>query len=385
MIDFFKKNGEYFKIFIFGVALIVVFKTFDNLASIFDGLSIVKDAVMPFIAAFIVAYMLNLPCIKLEGVLARIKSPFIKKHIRGISVLVVYILALLLVAVTVGALVPAIYENLVEMTRSLPQYLSGVIERIGEIEALRNLNIDLSGISVEATMNSLLEAFDVSLVGNYVGQVFNMTSSVFSVFIAFIASVYMLLDKDNIVAALTKLVRLIFKEKKAERILVLAKNTNDIFTKFIYCRLMCGIICGTICVIVLSLMNVKYAVILAIFIGAMDLIPYFGSIIACVVSISITLITGGLWQGIWVAVALIIIQQFDGNVLAPKLMGDSLELRPLWIVIIVAVGGNLFGFMGMLLSVPVLAVVKTIVGEYLDELAVKRNMIDEADDWEDAK
>jgi len=382
MLEFLKRNGDYFKKFIFGVALIAVFKTFDSLPSISDGLSIVKEAVMPFVAAFIIAYMLNLPCIKIENVLKKTDVKFVKKHVRGISVLLVYILALLLVAVTVGALVPAIYENLVEMTRSLPYYLSSVIEKVQGMEALRNLNIDLSSMSIEATMNSLLEAFDMKVVGNYVGQVFNVTSGLLTVFIAFIASVYMLLDKDNIVSALTKLVKLIFKEETAEHIMSLAKDINRIFTTFIYCRLMCGIICGTICVIVLSLMNVKYAVILGIFIGAMDLIPYFGSIIASVAAAGIALLTGGFWQGLWAAVALIVIQQFDGNVLAPKLMGDSLELRPLWIVIIVAVGGNLFGFMGMLLAVPVLAVVRAIIGDYLEQLELKRNAVSASEDEE---
>ena len=380
MLEFLKKNGDYLKKFIFGVALIAVFKTFDSLPSILNGFGVVKEAVMPFIAAFIIAYMLNLPCIKLEGLLSKVKSPFVHKHRRGISVLVVYILALLLVSVTVGALVPALYENLVEMTKSLPYYLRTVIEKVQGMEALQNLNIDLSSLSIEATMDSLLHAFDVGAVGNYVGQVFSMTSGLLSVFIAFIASVYMLLDKDNIVAALTKLIKIIFKEEKAEHIMTLAKNVNKIFTTFIYCRLMCGIICGTICVIVLSLLNVKYAVILGIFIGAMDLIPYFGSIIASVAAAGIALLTGGFWQGLWVAVALIIIQQFDGNVLAPKLMGDSLELRPLWIVIIVAVGGNLFGFMGMLLAVPVLAVARAIIGDYLEQLELKKSIADNPED-----
>lgn len=373
MLEFLRKNGDYFKKFVFGVALIVVFKTFDSLPSIFDGFGIVKDAVMPFIAAFIIAYMLNLPCIKLESLISKVDVKFVKKHTRGISVLLVYILALLLVGITVGALVPALYENLVEMTKSLPYYMNSLIEKVQGMEALKNLNIDLSSMSIEATMDSVLKAFDAGAIGNYVGQVFSVTSSLFSVFIAIIASIYMLLDKDNIVAALTKFIKLIFKEEKAEHIMSLAANVNRIFTTFIYCRLMCGIICGTICVIVLSLMRVKYAVILGIFIGAMDLIPYFGSIIASVAAAGITLLTGGFWQGLWVAVALIIIQQFDGNILAPKLMGDSLELRPLWIVIIVAVGGNLFGFMGMLLAVPVLAVARAIIGDYIEQLQLKKS------------
>lgn len=385
MFEFFRKNSEYFKKFVFGVALIAVFKTFDNLASIFESIGTVISAAAPFVAAFIVAYMLNLPAIKLEGLLLKINSQFIKKHSWGLGVLIVYILAIFVVALTVGNLVPALYENILEMTKSLPYYLSGLMNKFTQFEAIKNLNINMTEISMESTMNSILEKLDADHVSQYMGRVFNMTSGVFTGFIAFIASVYMLLDKDNICSAMTKFIKLVFKEKTSAHILTYSRNINDIFTKFIYCRLVCCIICGTVCVISLSLMNVKYAVVLGIFIGAMDMIPYFGSLISSVSAIIITFITGGIWQGIWVSVALLIIQQIDGNVIAPKLMGDSLELRPLWIVIAVSVGGSLFGFMGMLLSVPALAVIRAIVGEYLDELALKRQTIDEAADWEETK
>ena len=126
------------------------------------------------------------------------------------------------------------------------------------------------------------------------------------------------------------------------------------------------------CIIVLSLMKVKYAVILGLFIGAMDMIPYFGSIISVVIAEVIILITGGVWKTIWTSVVLLIMQQLDGNLLAPKIMGMSLDMRPLWIVLVITVGGKFFGFLGMLLSVPIAAVIRAIVIDYIDEYAIKK-------------
>ena len=102
------------------------------------------------------------------------------------------------------------------------------------------------------------------------------------------------------------------------------------------------------------------------------MIPYFGSIISCVISVFVALVTGGIWKAVWSAVILLIIQQFDGNVLGPKIMGDSLEIRPFWIVFAVSFGGGLFGFWGMLISVPVAAAIKVSFMEYISVRDAKR-------------
>lgn len=387
MIDFFKNNIDYLKKFIFGVLLIVVYKTFDNLASIFHSVGVIFDAAAPFFAALIIAYMLNLPVVKLAELIGKIKYKIISEHAYGISVLIVYILSACIIGITISALVPALYQNLLEFTVAFPDYLMNVFEKLSNIDAVQRMNFPGDMISIDSAMKSLLNMFDAKQIGSYIGQVFSVTSGLITVFIAVIGSVYMLLDKKNIIKGFKKLVSIIFKTDKAESIMGHASRVNVIFTKYIYCRLLCSIICGTVCGIVLSIMRVKYAAILAIFIGAMDMIPYFGSIFSYIIALLITLLTGGVWQTIWVAVALLIIQQLDGNLLAPKLMGESLELRPLWIVVAVFVGGKLFGFLGMLLSVPVLAVVKTIAEDYIQELEEKRSEAANAemDDWEDFK
>ena len=126
---------------------------------------------------------------------------------------------------------------------------------------------------------------------------------------------------------------------------------------------MCSVIMAVVCSIVLMIMNVKYALILGLFIGAMDMIPYFGSIISFVISLIVTFITGGVWKGVWTGVVLLVLQQIDGNLLGPKIMGNSLEIRPLWII---------FGFMGMLFSVPVLAIIRAIMSDYFTAREMKK-------------
>ena len=129
---------------------------------------------------------------------------------------------------------------------------------------------------------------------------------------------------------------------------------------------------AVVCSIVLMIMNVKYAVVLGLFIGAMDMIPYFGSIISVVIAEIIILLTGGIWKTVWTTVTLLIMQQIDGNIMAPKIMGMSLDMRPLWIIVAVTVGGSLFGFLGMLLSVPVAAVLQTVAADGIAEYEARK-------------
>ena len=119
-------------------------------------------------------------------------------------------------------------------------------------------------------------------------------------------------------------------------------------------------------------MRVKYAIILGLFIGAMDMIPYFGSIISVAIAEVIILITGGLWKGIWSFVVLLTLQQLDGNILAPKIMGMSLDMRPLLIIIAITLGGSFFGFLGMLISVPVAAVIQAVAIDFIEEYKQKK-------------
>ena len=176
----------------------------------------------------------------------------------------------------------------------------------------------------------------------------------------------MLLDKERILKAIQNLADRFNSHGKAGAFIRHWSNINEVFTQYIYARLTTCIIMAVACSLILIIMGEKYALLLGIFIGFMDIIPYFGSIISWIVGLVIMTISGGLSHGIWCSVMMLIMQQIDGNIISPKLTGERLEIRPLAIIIAVSVGGSLFGFVGMLISVPVVAILRAIISELLD-------------------
>ena len=116
----------------------------------------------------------------------------------------------------------------------------------------------------------------------------------------------------------------------------------------------------------MSLLGVKYAILLGFFIGLSNLIPYFGAIVGVGISIIITIFTGGIGKAIWMAVVVIILQQIDANIINPKIVGKSLEISPLLVIFSVTIGGAYFGVLGMFLAVPVFTVLKIMIEDYID-------------------
>lgn len=369
----FEKYYRWLAAFLFCVAVIAVYKTFDNLSHVLSGIGTVLSAFSPFVAGFVIAYLLNIPAKKIEKLLQRVKKQGISKRAWGISILIVYLLAIAIVVIVLGALLPALYRNILDLYNNLPSYASLIEKRLNDFEIVKRFDIfGENGADLPDIVNNIFKSIDMTQFGKYAQGVFSMTSGVLNSFIAIIASVYMLLSKEKLTNGFLRLLKAIFKPETVTSMVVHARRINDVFTNYLYSRLICSAVMAVVCGAVLSIMKVKYAVILGLFIGAMDMIPYFGSIIACVVTALVTLITGGFWKMVWTSVVLLVLQQIDGNVLGPKIMGESLEISPLLIVLAVSVGGTLFGFIGMLLSVPVVAIVRAIAMEYLEAYEHKK-------------
>ena len=138
------------------------------------------------------------------------------------------------------------------------------------------------------------------------------------------------------------------------------------FFKFLASQLLDAIVVGILTSIAMSLMNVKYAILLGVIIGLFNMIPYFGAIIAVTIAIIITLFTGGLPQAIWLAVVIIILQQIDANIINPKIVGESLKISPILVMFSVTVGGAYFGVLGMFLAVPIIAVIKILLIDFIE-------------------
>lgn len=359
----FEKYYKWIVAFVFAVAVIAVYKTFDNISNVASGIGVVLSALRPFFIAFIIAYIINMPAKRLQKALLKINKPFFKKYAYGISILFMYILALVAAILILRMLIPALYRNILDLYNNGPAYFRSFQEYISRFEFAQKFGI--ADWDIDRIIDKLFGSIDMMQFGKYAQGVFNVTSSVFDRFVAVIASIYMLIDKERLQGLIVRIMGAFLKEKTLHSITLYAARINEIFTNYIYSRLVCSGIMAIVCSVVLMVMKVKYALILGIFIGAMDMIPYFGSIISWVVATLIAFMTGGVWKGVWVAIILLVLQQFDGNILGPKVMGDSLEIRPLWIIFAVSVGGALFGFIGMLISVPIVAIMRVMGADFL--------------------
>lgn len=373
-----KKRIENFKLwviaFVFCVAVIVVYKTFDNFNSVLGTVAKILKAFSPFITGFIIAYVLNLPIQKLTALIGRSKLGFLKKHSMGISILLSYIGAFAIVALVVGAVVPALYENIYDFYKNSGTYVNNLKEFIKNVELFKNLGIlqNIDSLDIPGMLLSILGKIDGSSVEKYAAGVAVATSGIVNAVIAIIASVYMILEKDTIINCCKRTIQAFVKFDMVDDVFAYCHRINEIFTSYIYSRLLVCLAMGAMCSVVLTIMGVKYAFALGMFIGLCDIIPYFGSIFATIIAIFITFLSGSLWDTVWIAVVLLVLQQIDGNILAPKIMGHKMEISPLLTVVSVVVGGNLFGFMGMLLSVPVAAILKVVCSEAIEYAEKKK-------------
>ena len=201
----------------------------------------------------------------------------------------------------------------------------------------------------------------------------NAVTSVFNIFVAVIVSIYILSERTQIIKSLKKFVSAMFKDKTYKNIDKYFNNSNEIFFKFVASQFLDAVVVGFLTTIAMTIMKIKFAPLLGFMIGLFNMIPYIGAIIAVVIAGLITLITGGLSQVIWMFIVVIILQQIDANIINPKIIGQSLKISPLLVIFAVTVGGAYFGILGMFLAVPVMAVIKIVIEDFVDmKLAEKQ-------------
>lgn len=367
-----KKNlSKWMYYFLLAVAIIIVYKFFDNFTAIGEVISNFFDVIGPFLVGALLAYLLYIPASRIEKLFSKSKRKFVKKKSRGLSVLITYILAILVIILLFNVILPIVFESVVELVNNFQGYWNTAIERLNalpEESILKSKQVEDAIKSIgEAIQNiDLKQYINTERITGYVKSVLGVASGIFDVFVSIVVSVYILLQRNQIMGFFEKLTMAIFDKKTCNKIGEYVDSTNRIFFKFISSQLLDGIIVGILVTIAMSIIGVKYAVLLGFMIGLFNIIPYFGAIIAVVISILITLITGGLSQTLVMAVVVIALQQIDSNIINPKIIGNSLEISPLLVIFAVTVGGAYFGVLGMFLAVPVAAVLKIVVNDWIE-------------------
>ena len=355
--------------FLLGLAIIIVYKVFDNFKEIGGMIGNFFSLITPFLAGALLAYLLYIPASRIEKTFSR--SKLFKKKARPISVLLTYILSILLIILIVNVILPIVTDSIIELVSNFQSYWNTSIDRLNSLPEDSFLKSEVVTNAVNSIGDAIkgidfMQFINPDKITGYVKSVLGVATGIFDVFVTIVVSVYILLQRAQIGKFFARLAVAMLDQKSCEKIAKYIDSTNRIFYKFITSQLIDAVIVGILVTIAMSIIGVKYSVLLGFMIGLFNIIPYFGAIIAVAISVIITIITGGLSQALIMAVVVIVLQQIDSNIINPKIIGNSLEISPLLVIFAVTVGGAYFGVLGMFLAVPIAAVLKIVINDYID-------------------
>lgn len=363
---------------------ILFYLAVSNIGQLKGALNGFISIIAPFLAAFVVAYLLSTPVNFFE------RTIFKKmRWRRACSISLTYVLAITILVILISMVVPSLFESVVSLVSNIESNLvriNGVMENLLTQRHLEGF--EWVNLLMEQFMESYQEIIQwgTTKLNEMLPRVFDFGIAVGSGFItgitAFIASIYMLTEKEHLKGQMKKLSYAFLPRTNADSMLEVFRYANKIFNGFISGKLIDSAIIGILCFIICSILGIPFAILVSVVIGITNIIPFFGPFIGGIPCVIILLIVDP-WSGLKFGILIIALQQFDGNILGPKILGDSTGLSPLWVLISIIVGGGLFGFLGMLLGVPTFAVIYALLRTWLDKRLAERGLRISGDDVEE--
>jgi len=359
-------------LYAFGViaASILFWLLLNNFGAIGSAFSFLTEILSPFLYALVIAYLLNPVMIFAERVLFNFKnSKKDRKSIRRIlSLVFAYIVGALIIAVFLVAIIPqltksveTLIENFNSYSANIEQFSESLLERFGGISSVFGEGIESFGDIIDQLLLVIKDS--LPLIMNTMKQ---GVIEVKNFFLGLIISIYLLSGKEKLLSQLKKLLCALLPKNFFSHLLKVATFTHETISDFIVGKILDSAIVGILCFISMSILRLEYALLISFVVGITNVIPYFGPFIGAIPSIIILLIVEPM-DGLWFAILILILQQLDGNVIGPKILGESLGLSSFWIIFAIIVMSGFFGLWGMFLGVPIFAVIYNLVSGFINE------------------
>ena len=331
----------------------------------------------PFIIGGALAYLLNFILRFYEDYILSHKTfkKLKKSGKRGIGLLLTYITASIITYLFIQFVLPQLIESIIGLVNNIPQYLNDLTKVTNEI--FDDLNLQPEYISLITDKFGEAITYIITLISNLVPVIGNFivgaTSSILNIIIGIIVSIYILIDKEKFMALGKKIVYAICSENKAKFILRLATQSNMTFSRFIGGKILDSFIIGVLTFFILTIFKMPYVLLISVIVGVTNIIPFFGPFIGGIPAAIIILFVSPI-QALWFVIIIIVIQQIDGNIIGPKILGDSIGISAFWILFSLLVAAKFMGFVGMVIGVPLFAIFYSIVKEIIEEKLRKKGL-----------
>ena len=380
-------------------ALVVIFISillvviFTNLPGFFALLGSIGKILSPLVSGIVIAFLLNpifnFVDLRLRPLLLRrgMQEKKAKTLSRAVALIFAFLFGGFIVYAFFAMLVPQLYESVMSIIESAPAYYQSlekwavnILEGNPEIRTYVEKALETIQTYVQNWVKTSFLSDVQKVLATLTTSVMAVVKSITNFIIGLVASIYILWSKDTFQAQAKKMVVAAFKPAAADHLLDLGSNINRIFSGFIIGKIIDSAIIGVLCYICMALMKMPYTALIATIVGVTNVIPVFGPFIGAVPSALIILLVDPL-QAFYFVIFIIVLQQVDGNVIGPKILGNTVGISGFWVLISITVAASIFGFAGMLLGVPVFAVIYLIISDIVNSALRRKNKTTVTDDY----
>ena len=366
------------------VCLVIFFFIF-RFQGFSDGVAQVIDSLQAIIIGFIFAYLLN-PVMKfferiytkrLSAKPGKVKNR--RRFIRGLSLASAMMVFLAVIFVLVILLVPQLVLSIQDLVFTMGEKMEALISWVERLVRNSELEGQIENLAREgfASLENWLKDRILSdgdeLVVQLTTGVVNIVRMIFNAIVGLIVAVYVLMTKERFAGQAKKIIYAVFRPKAGNTIMEVLRKADEVFIGYFIGYIIDSLIVGCICFVAMSIIGLPYAPLISVVVGVTNFIPYFGPYIGAVPSALLIFLVNPV-QAVYFLIMILVIQQVDGNIIAPRILGNSTGLSPFWVVFAILLMGGCFGIAGMVFGVPVFAVIYYLIKRLTEHFLKKKEL-----------
>ncbi len=371
------------KIIFLIVIAILLFLGLQNFSVVMKSIGILLGLLMPLLLGFCIAFILN---VLMKIIEERLFAPLNKKNYkiwnscrRPLCLILTISIVIAVILILLFLLIPELKKTFDIMLNNLPLYLKQIQTWLEDIVSSLDISADtLAAMQIDwKELEDSIRSFSKNVSSHFLTTTFDVTASIFSGLVNFILgvafSIYILLQKEKLGKQIKKTLYAFLPEEKADIVVSIGVLSNKTFSRFVSGQFLEAIIIGVLCFIGMQIFSMPYASMISVLVGFTALIPMVGAFIGTAIGAFLILMVDPM-KAFWFIIFIIVLQQFEGNVIYPRVVGSSVGLSGLWVLFAIMIGGSAFGIVGMLISVPVCSVLycllRTSVAQRLDDKGI---------------
>ena len=363
-----------FRIFLGAAGCIVLYWLLNETDNVKQVLGTVLDILSPFITGGCIAFILNVPMRFFENKLTKIASAGFRRVVALLLTFIavtivlggVFLLLIPQLTETIEAFIPAVYKFMQDTSVKIDTFLSENPEAMDMFQGFANgETFDLAGF-VQKVMSLLGDSIS-TILQSAVSTIGSVASFAMDLFVAIVFAVYCLFQKETLARQGRKILYAFSKERFADRLIYILRLSNSTFSNFLSGQCIEVCILGVMIAVSMAILKMPYIPLVSVLVAVTAFIPIVGAWVGCAVGAFFMLVSDPM-QAVWFLLMFMIVQQIEGNLIYPKVVGNSIGLSGMWVIVAISVGGDLFGIVGMLLMIPFASVIQTILRE---EVAVR--------------